>query len=166
MNAEAESLVGRDASRQKRPIDLTSHSQIILQPLDVCLLHALEAQVRGGTTQQDLVLDLPIAASAGDLTILLDAMESLLKAIELGRRAGFHQRRLGKPLQKAFTSLAKQGVEEINQKGIIVRDVTSGLVDFPSLRDGQEVFLCWFKGEARIEYWHGTNEGIGSRKPL
>ena len=71
--------------------------------------------------------------------------------------------------QRTVDSLSdqlRQGVEEINQKGIIVRDVASGLVDFPTLRDGQEVFLCWFKGEARIEFWHGTNEGIGSRKPL
>ena len=60
----------------------------------------------------------------------------------------------------------RQAVHEIADRGIIVRDFGRGLVDFPSERDGQEILLCWIKGEERIGYWHGTNEGFASRKRL
>ncbi len=57
-------------------------------------------------------------------------------------------------------------VQEISGQGIIVRDLNSGLVDFLSMRGGEEVFLCWIRGEDAIEYWHGVHEGYLSRKPL
>ena len=57
-------------------------------------------------------------------------------------------------------------IEKINNRGIIVRDINMGLVDFPSVRGQEEVFLCWVRGEKSIDWWHGTNEGYGSRKPL
>jgi hypothetical protein len=60
----------------------------------------------------------------------------------------------------------RQGIQEVTDRGIIVRDLGQGLVDFPSERDGREIFLCWISGEDRIGYWHGTNEGFASRKPL
>ena len=58
------------------------------------------------------------------------------------------------------------GVEEILDQGIIVRDVFRGLVDFPSQRDGREVYLCWIGGEERIDYWHETDRGFSHREPL
>lgn len=60
----------------------------------------------------------------------------------------------------------EEGIEEILDKGIIVRDVSSGLVDFPSQRDGREVYLCWIGGEKRIDYWHDTDRGFSHREPL
>jgi len=57
-------------------------------------------------------------------------------------------------------------VEEIQQTGCVVKDVETGLVDFPSLREGEKVYLCWKLGEARIGYWHGIEEGFAGRKPL
>ena len=65
--------------------------------------------------------------------------------------------------------LAKQiedGVDEILDRGIIVRDMERGLVDFPSPRDGREVFLCWIGGEDRIDFWHETDRGFSHRQPL
>ena len=65
--------------------------------------------------------------------------------------------------------LARQledGVEEILDRGIIVRDVERGLVDFPSPREGREVFLCWIGGEERIDFWHETDRGFAHRQPL
>jgi hypothetical protein len=55
---------------------------------------------------------------------------------------------------------------EIGALGVIVKDVDAGLVDFPSLRDGVPVFLCWQLGEAAIEFWHGLEEGFAGRKPV
>ena len=60
------------------------------------------------------------------------------------------------------TALAR----EITDRGIIVRHIQSGLVDFLSHRDGQEIFLCWIRGEEDIAFWHGVHEGYASRKPL
>ncbi len=60
----------------------------------------------------------------------------------------------------------EETLEEITDRGIIVRDVASGLVDFPSLREGREVYLCWISGEDQIEYWHETDRGFAHRQPL
>ncbi len=57
-------------------------------------------------------------------------------------------------------------VEEIQSSGCVVKDLDEGLVDFPSLRDGQEVFLCWKLGEERVAWWHGIEEGFAGRKPI
>ena len=57
-------------------------------------------------------------------------------------------------------------VEEILDRGIIVRDVATGLVDFPSQREGREVYLCWIGGEERIDFWHETNRGFSHRERL
>jgi len=59
-----------------------------------------------------------------------------------------------------------QAVNEIHETGCVVKDLDEGLVDFPSLRDGQEVYLCWKLGEEHIGYWHGLAEGFAGRKPL
>ena len=59
-----------------------------------------------------------------------------------------------------------QTVDEIQQTGCLVKDLDTGLVDFPSLRKGEKVYLCWKLGEERIGYWHGIEEGFAGRKPL
>lgn len=60
----------------------------------------------------------------------------------------------------------KQAVAQIQETGCLVKDLDEGLIDFPSLREGEEVYLCWKLGEGRIEYWHGIHEGFARRKPL
>ena len=67
---------------------------------------------------------------------------------------------------KTLAAQVEDMVQEILDKGVILRDVSSGLVDFPSQRDGREVFLCWTGGEERIEFWHETNRGFEHREPL
>ena len=57
-------------------------------------------------------------------------------------------------------------VERIQAAGALVKDLDQGLLDFPALRDGEEVLLCWRLGEDKIAYYHGTDEGFASRKPL
>jgi len=67
--------------------------------------------------------------------------------------------------QKLVTQLQK-AVNQIQATGCLVKDLDEGLVDFPTLRDGEEVYLCWKLGEERIAYWHGMEEGFAGRKPL
>ena len=57
-------------------------------------------------------------------------------------------------------------LEDIARLGGVVKDLDLGLVDFPHLRDGEIVNLCWKHGETSIEYWHGLDEGFAKRKPL
>lgn len=68
-------------------------------------------------------------------------------------------------LELQSTALARC-VERIQAAGAQVKDLDSGLLDFPSLRDGEEVLLCWRLGEEEIEYYHGPDEGFAGRKPL
>ena len=65
-----------------------------------------------------------------------------------------------------LTRQIEEGVQELLDRGIIVRDVERGLVDFPSQREGREVYLCWIGGEERIEFWHETDRGFAHRQPL
>ena len=57
-------------------------------------------------------------------------------------------------------------LEDIAELGGVTKDLGMGLVDFPHLRDGEVVNLCWKHGERSIEYWHGLDEGFARRKPL
>jgi hypothetical protein len=60
----------------------------------------------------------------------------------------------------------KEVLYAIQQYDVFVKDANSGLIDFPSIRDGEVVFLCWRFGEAQIEYWHELEAGFEGRKPL
>ena len=60
----------------------------------------------------------------------------------------------------------QSGLEEIQGLGGATKDLGMGLVDFPHLRDGRVVNLCWRFGEERITHWHGLDEGYARRKPL
>jgi hypothetical protein len=57
-------------------------------------------------------------------------------------------------------------IDEIQKTGCLVKDLETGLVDFPSQREGEDVYLCWKLGEPRIGFWHGIEEGFAGRKPL
>jgi hypothetical protein len=57
-------------------------------------------------------------------------------------------------------------LDDIAQLGGVPKDLGLGLVDFPHLRNGEVVNLCWKHPERSIEYWHGLDEGYAKRKPL
>jgi hypothetical protein len=57
-------------------------------------------------------------------------------------------------------------VNAIHGRGAIVKDLDQGLVDFPALRDGEEILLCWRLGEDEVAHWHGLEEGFAGRKQL
>jgi hypothetical protein len=59
-----------------------------------------------------------------------------------------------------------QCVNRIHGLGAQVKDADEGLVDFPALRDGEEVLLCWKVGEDEIAFWHGLEDGFAGRRPV
>ena len=65
-------------------------------------------------------------------------------------------------LARGLASLA----EEITALGVQVKDLDEGLVDFPALRHGETVLLCWRLGEDEIAYWHRVEDGFAGRRPL
>jgi hypothetical protein len=68
-------------------------------------------------------------------------------------------------LEQAAAALALC-VEQIQAAGALIKDLDQGLLDFPALREGEEILLCWRVGEDQIRYWHGVDEGFAGRKPL
>lgn len=62
--------------------------------------------------------------------------------------------------------LLKDTLERIQESGCLVKDLDTGLLDFPTLYRGTEVYLCWKLGEDRIRYWHAVADGFRGRKPI
>jgi hypothetical protein len=58
------------------------------------------------------------------------------------------------------------GFEQLEQLDIVVRDLERGLVDFPAVIDGDEVYLCWLLDEPNVTHWHGIESGFAGRRPL
>jgi hypothetical protein len=112
---------------------------------------------------------------------LLPQLRSLLS--EIGEEWN-HARELNIDVQKArdkaqFDGYSKSGVEyiesvshlmflihQIKDMGVLLKDADKGLCDFPYMRQGRMVYLCWQLGEERIQYWHDIETGFGGREPL
>ena len=60
----------------------------------------------------------------------------------------------------------KNSMEKTEEMGVVVKDLDIGLVDFPTLFRGEEVYLCWRMDEEDIEHWHGVHEGFAGRKEI
>ena len=73
--------------------------------------------------------------------------------------------RAGKHVGEAFLAL-QAGVAEFDEREIVLRDLDRGLIDFPALRDGREVYLCWVDGEPDIGFWHELDAGFAGREAL
>ena len=58
------------------------------------------------------------------------------------------------------------GVARIDELGIALRDIPTGLVDFPALVNGRQIWLCWRRDEDAIHFWHDLDSGFGGRRPL
>jgi hypothetical protein len=67
---------------------------------------------------------------------------------------------------EAHLQTAKDALAEIDAIGVQVKDLDTGLLDFPTRVDGELVLLCWRRGETRIEYWHTVEAGFRGRQPL
>jgi Uncharacterized conserved protein (DUF2203) len=58
------------------------------------------------------------------------------------------------------------GFDLLEKLDIVVRDLERGLVDFPAVIDGREVYLCWLLDEPSVGHWHGVESGFAGRRPL
>lgn len=70
--------------------------------------------------------------------------------------------------QKLNSAMTKfyESVEMLENTGIVVKSIEQGLLDFPSKRFDEEVWLCWKYGETEIKFWHEKDSGFMGRKPI
>jgi len=57
-------------------------------------------------------------------------------------------------------------IHRIQDTDVLIKDINIGLLDFPALRDGSEVYLCWQYGEGEIAFWHEVEAGFAGRQPI
>jgi len=68
-------------------------------------------------------------------------------------------------LNEAAVALAA-AMGDVQATGVLVKDLDTGLVDFPAKRDGEDILLCWQLGEDEVAFWHGLEDGYAGRQPL
>jgi hypothetical protein len=71
----------------------------------------------------------------------------------------------GPEVARSLVELSR-AIGELEAVGVILRDVDRGLVDFPALREGEEVYLCWLLDEEEVGFWHEPDTGFAGRRPL
>ena len=63
-------------------------------------------------------------------------------------------------------ALVRDLLDHLESLGVVIRDLDAGLVDIPTLRDGEPAWLCWRLADPELGYWHTTREGFSTRRPL
>jgi hypothetical protein len=71
----------------------------------------------------------------------------------------------GRTVSEGFLEL-RETLIGLQAMDVVLRDLETGLIDFPALRDGREVYLCWQEGEDEIAFWHEVDAGFAGRRPL
>ncbi len=91
----------------------------------------------------------------------------ILRGQAIGNGHHLYERTIGLQRDLARHIQALQTlVSELNEFGCELKDAESGLIDFLSLRNGREIYLCWRLGEPRINFWHYLDTGFAGRQPL
>ncbi len=88
---------------------------------------------------------------------------------EIKKASGHAAQDGGSPFGPSYLKTLERiikNIEQINELGVLVKDLEKGLCDFAYMMDGRVVYLCWKLGESEIGWWHETNAGFAARQPL
>lgn len=99
---------------------------------------------------------------APEVTYTVDEARALVPVV----RSALLQLAVERRRLEPSADLMRVLLEHLDSLGIVIRDVEEGLVDFPTLRDGERAWLCWKLSDGDLGYWHSTREGFASRQPL
>ena len=110
------------------------------------------AALRGQRTELIELRDRVVAASPIDDETPSAAVAERIRLLRLGMQGLIDQ--------------MQAGVARLIDLDITLRDISTGLIDFPALVSGRPIWLCWRLGESDIDYWHAHDEGFDSRRPL
>ena len=103
----------------------------------------------------------------GQVVVLSGRLEEYRDIVQLLADSASHNS--GSPEGTAYFEnliVLQNYLVEVQETGCLVKSLREGLVDFPHLKDGREVYLCWRFGEEDIHFWHETDAGVGGRTPL
>jgi hypothetical protein len=67
---------------------------------------------------------------------------------------------------EALNARVRDLLDHLESMGVVLRDLEAGLVDIPTVRDGEPVWLCWRLADPELGYWHSKREGFSTRAPL
>jgi hypothetical protein len=71
-----------------------------------------------------------------------------------------------KDRRESAARAVQSSIEQVQGLGCLVKDLDIGLIDFPTVFNGEEVYLCWKLGESGIQFWHGVHEGFRGRRAI
>lgn len=94
---------------------------------------------------------------------ILDAQPEIWPVVE--KAAGNGGSKAANLVEQQFKRLDEL-IHQLQSSGAILKDINIGLVDFLSMRDGREIYLCWQYGEEEIRYWHEIDSGFAGRELL
>lgn len=95
--------------------------------------------------------------------VVVDAQR---RSHELPEKATPEQRRIAEDASHAAVEKLRSLAEELADIGCELKDWATGLIDFPSIREGREVYLCWRLGEPAVAYWHELDTGYNGRQAV
>ena len=123
-------------------------AQALVPVLESLLKRAIEAKTAAEAIEQD-------RQRLAQRVFLTGGMH--IDVVEVGRQ---------RTAMEALIQRAKDAVAEIDAIGVQVKDLDTGLLDFPFSLDGDVVLLCWKMGETRITHWHTVEAGFRGRQPV
>jgi hypothetical protein len=100
-------------------------------------------------------------AKKNDVTKLEEQLQMSLSTVNSFEEYVTLKQKLNSRITKFY-----EAVEILENTGVVVKSIEQGLLDFPSKRFNEEVWLCWKYGETEIKFWHEKDSGFMSRKPI
>ena len=91
--------------------------------------------------------------------------QRILEAEDTGARAARRIQNLRTTIHEA-SSRIEGYLRELEELGLEIRDLESGLIDFPTIMRGEPAFLCWKIGEEEVLWWHAAGQGFADRQPI
>jgi hypothetical protein len=123
-------------------------AQALLPILESLLNRAIESKNAAGELQEEMAALVRRIFTSGGMNVDLGATQKRKIALE------------------ALVQRAKDALQEIDAIGVQIKDLDTGLLDFPCLLEGETVLLCWKRGETRIDFWHRVEDGFAGRQPI